>query len=158
MKLDRKIVIVIIILLATLLANRENFWGYSSKVSTANGDDCTIRNGIMVCKEKGIFPAWFYPSYYYRPYGYGYGYGYPYYGYGYGYPYYYGGYGRRGGRRFGGRRFGGRRGGGRRGGRRSRFGPVTSGTTTTTMPTTTTTAAPTTTTTPAPTTTTTPST
>ena len=67
--MNSNILIIVLILLMTLVANKEHFW-YSSKVATADGDDCIIQNGIMVCREKGIFPSFFYPSYYYQPYPY----------------------------------------------------------------------------------------
>jgi len=117
-KINLIYVVVGVILIAFLAAlrkknGRKDGYRYSSYpyIKGGNGDDCIIRNGMMVCREKGIFPAWFYPSYYRR--GYGYGYGYPYYGYGY--PYY--GYGH-GYPRYGHGGYGGRRRWGRRGGRR----------------------------------------
>lgn len=103
-KINLQYVVIGVIIVAFLLAlkktgSKDNYYRYGSYVKGGNGDDCIIRNGVMVCREKGVFPSWFYPSYYNYPY-YGYGHGYPYYGYG-GYGYGYGGRrrGRRGGRR-----------------------------------------------------------
>jgi len=99
-----------------LICEKNNNYSYYSYLTGGNGDKCIIKDGVMVCRDKGVFPSWF-GGYGRR--GYGYGYGYPYYG-GYGYPYYTGyypyhyGYRRYGGRRYGGRRYGGRR----------RWGPV----------------------------------
>ena len=76
--MKNKIIIIVIIILILLYTNRENFWNWNSKVSTADGDKCIIHNGVMVCEDKGIYPSWFYPSYYnwyshpyYHPYYYG---------------------------------------------------------------------------------------
>ena len=89
----QKIVIILIALVIVFKYSGESFW-YSNQVSTADGDKCIIKDGIMVCEDKGTFPSWFYPSYWYPTYSY-----YPYYDlpYYYYYPYYPRRFGRRGG-------------------------------------------------------------
>jgi hypothetical protein len=79
----QRIVIPILIILLIYKYKGESFW-FSNQVSTADGDKCIIKDGVMVCEEKGILPSWFYPSYYY-PSRYPY-YDLPYYYY---YPHYY---------------------------------------------------------------------
>lgn len=111
-------VVVIMIVSSVMMKKRGNSkdnYSYYSYLTGGNGDPCIIKDGVMICRDKGVFPAWFYPSYYRRgrgyynyPYRYGYGsYGYPYYGYGYGYGYRYPSYGyRRHGRHHGGGKWG----------------------------------------------------
>ena len=64
------IIIAILTLVVTffIMRNKEGYYSGYYYFTGGNGDKCTIEDGIITCKEKGIFPAWFYPSYH----GYGY--------------------------------------------------------------------------------------
>ena len=99
-KLNLTYIVVGAIILAFLLSMRikkkgtKDTYSLYSYITGGNGDRCLIKNGQMICKDKGVFPAWF--GGYGRRYGYGYPYYYnrfPYYGYGFNYPYSYGHHG-----------------------------------------------------------------
>ena len=103
-KINLSYVVVGVILIAFLMVLKKkkgikDNYSYYDYLTGGNGDKCIIRDGIMICKDKGVFPSWFYPSSYNYPY-FGYGHGYPTYGYG-GYGYGYGGRRGRRGRRWG---------------------------------------------------------
>jgi len=79
----QKIAVLLLVLAIIYTYSAEGFW-FQNKVATADGDKCIIKDGLLVCEEKGILPTWFYPSYWYPSY-------YPYYDlpYYYYYPHYY---------------------------------------------------------------------
>jgi len=57
-------IVIAFLIIAFLMRQVEGFFSGYFYVAGGNKDDCNEKDGIITCKEKGLFPAWFYPSYY----------------------------------------------------------------------------------------------
>ena len=59
-------IVIAILIIAFLMRKKEGYFSgyYSFSGGSSKGEQCSVKDGVITCKEKGLFPAWFYPSYY----------------------------------------------------------------------------------------------